>query len=218
MLGALGLVTVGAAVVVSRGMLPVNFPAIQEPKDAGTSPLSVTPPTESLALADAGTASDAGVAGEDAGVADAGTDGGADAGEPMLELIVDPRVDALLPDGGVLGRTPVTAPLPAGRYLLSLSNPSLGINTSRSVNVNPTGRTTVRIYLNKGYVNVRAPEGSTVQVDGRNVGKAPVDELDVYEGQHRLVVTVDGARWQKFFTLDAGQRVTFTVDFQDQDE
>ncbi|MFL5343747.1 MAG: protein kinase domain-containing protein [Hyalangium sp.] len=232
-IGSLALVAVGAAVVVSRGKLPANFPYFDEPQDAGTSLPSVTPlpPANPLDLADAGTMADAGTladagqpvadagapdAGMDAGM-DAGTDGGVDAGTE-LELIVDPRVEALLADGGVLGRTPVTVPLSAGRYVLSLSNPPLGINTARSVTVNPTGRTTVRVYLNKGYVNIRAPQGGIVQVDGHNVGTAPIEELDLYEGLHRLVVTVNGARWQKTFTLEANQRVTFTVDFQDPEE
>ncbi|WP_224242859.1 protein kinase domain-containing protein [Hyalangium gracile] len=211
-LASLVLVSAGAAVVVSRDKLPSNLAAVEELLGLTTT-LSISPlsPNDPLALADAG------VGTEDAGTADAGVDGGVDAGVE-LELIVDPRVDALLPDGGVLGRTPLTVPLPPGRYLLSLSNPALGINTSRVVNVNPMGRTTARFYLNKGYVNVRAPEGGIVQVDGRNVGTAPIDELDLYEGQHRLVVTVDGARWQKVFTLDPSQRVTFTVDFEDTEE
>jgi serine/threonine-protein kinase len=217
-IASLALVSLGAAVVVSRGKLPVNFPTFDEPQDAGTFLPSVSPmpPSDALALTDAGPVADAGLPNEDGG-ADAGSEGGVDAGTE-LELIVDPRVEALLPDGGVLGRTPVTVPLTPGRYLLSLSNPPLGINTSRTVTVNPTGHTTVRIYLNKGYVNIRAPEGGVVTVDGHNVGTAPVDELDLYEGQHRLVVNVNGARWQKYFTLEPNQRVTFTVDFEDPEE
>ncbi|WP_224360729.1 protein kinase domain-containing protein [Hyalangium versicolor] len=213
-IGALALVSVGAAVVVSRGKLPGNIPGLDELLNGGNSSSSITP-IDPLDLVDAGVAADAGLV-ADAG-ADAGTDGGVDAGTE-LELIVDPRVDALLSDGGVIGRTPVTVPLPAGRHVISFSSPSLGINTARSVTVNPLGRTTARFYLNKGYVNVRAPEGGVVQVDGRNVGTTPVDELDLYEGQHRLTVTVNGARWQKIFSLEASQRLTFTVDFEDQDE
>jgi serine/threonine-protein kinase len=204
------------AVVASRDKLPVNFPRIWELKDADAPLAVVIPdlPIDPMDLADAGTP-DAGTV--DAGVelADAGTDGGVDAGT-LLELIVDPRVEALLPDGGTLGRTPLTAPMPPGRHVLSLTNPALGVNTARVVTVNPTDKTTVRIYLGKGYVNIRAPEAATVQVDGRNMGYAPLDELDLYEGQHRLVVIVDGARWTKSFTLEANQRVTFTVDFEDE--
>ena len=231
------LICVAAAVVVARGKhLPPDLQALVEKYGAGLSLPSITlaPPVEPLALADAGVPADALDAGAaDAGVEtgldggldggmdggmDGGVDGGVDGGTE-LELIVEPRVEALFTDGGTLGLTPVIAPLQPGRYVLSLNNSALGIRTSRAVTVGPEGRTTVRIYLTKGYVNVRAPEGSTVMVDGRTVGKAPVEELDLYEGYHRLVVIVDGARWQKFFTVEPNARVTFTVDFEhDQDQ
>jgi serine/threonine-protein kinase len=222
---SLALISVAAAVVVARDKIPLNIPGLGDLLTADPSQIvAPPPPVEPMALADAGVPADAGVLEEDAGVAaaDAGTDGGMDGGmdagvEPSLELIVDPRVDAFLPDGGPLGRTPVTVPLTPGRYLLSLNNSALGIHTSRTVTVSPEGLTTVRIYLGKGYVNVRAPEGATVQVDGRNVGKAPVDELDLYEGAHRLVVIVNGARWQRSFVVEPNQRVNFSVDFENEE-
>jgi hypothetical protein len=219
-IASLALISVAAAVVVARDRLPLNIPGLGD-WQAGDTPLTITspPPADLLDLADAGMPADAGILEEDAGVADAGMDGGMDAGiEPSLELIVDPRVDALLSDGGILGRTPVTLPMPPGRHVLSLSNPALGIQTSRAVTVAPEGRTTVRIYLSKGFVNVRAPAGATVQVDGRNVGKAPIDELDLYEGYHRLVVVVNGARWQKSFLVEPNQRVNFSVDFESEED
>lgn len=206
-IASLALVSAAAAVVVWRDKLPGEYSFSLSESDAGVSQASVISDPASmdpLAMPDAGEAPDGGM-----------EDGGMDAGMPELELIVDPRVDILLADGGVLGRTPLTAPMPPGRHVLSLSNPALGINTARSVNVSPTGRTTQRIYLNKGYVTIRAPEGAVVQVDGRKVGAAPVEELDLYEGYHRLVVTVGAARWSKSFQLDATQRVTFDVDFQE---
>jgi eukaryotic-like serine/threonine-protein kinase len=222
----MSLVTIAAAaaVVVWRGELPPEVRAalgLDHAKPPLTSVI-IPAPADPMALADAGEPADAGLQEEDAGTLDtdldAGTDGGADAGlETMLELIVEPRVDVFMADAGTLGRTPLTAPLPPGRHVLSLSNPALGIQTSRVITVGPTGRTTQRIYLSKGYVNIRAPAGATVQVNGRSVGTAPIEELDLYEGFHRLVVTVNGARWQKSFQLDANQRVTFSVDFEDDD-
>lgn len=214
-IASLLLISVAAAVVVARDRIPLNIPGLGDLLNADPSQI-VPPSTDPMAFADGGVPVDAGV--PELGT-DGGTDGGVDAGvEPTLELIVDPRVEAFLPDGGPLGRTPVIAPLTPGRYLLSLSNSALGIQTSRTVTVGPEGRTTVRIYLNKGFVNVQAPEGAVVQVDGRNVGKAPVEELDLYEGVHRLVVIVNGARWQKTFVVEPTQRVNFSVDFEDQEE
>ncbi|WP_317987235.1 serine/threonine-protein kinase [Stigmatella hybrida] len=189
-----------AAVVVSRDQLPPNLRSYLDSLSATD---ASEPPPE--ASADA------------LGLADAGTpDGGVDAGvTTVLELIVDPRVEAGLSDGGTLGRTPLSAPLPPGRHVISLSSASLGIQTSRTLTVNPTGRTTHRIYLNKGFVTVKAPPGALVQVDGRKIGIAPIEELDLYEGFHRLLVTVDGARWQKNFQLTPSQRLVFDVDFEE---
>jgi eukaryotic-like serine/threonine-protein kinase len=188
-----------SAVVVSRDQLP---PHLRSYLDSLSATDASEPPPEAPA--------------EALGLADAGTpDGGVDAGvTTVLELIVDPRVEAGLSDGGTLGRTPLSAPLLPGRHVISLNSASLGIQTSRTLTVNPTGRTTHRIYLNKGFVTVKAPPGALVQVDGRKIGIAPVEELDLYEGFHRLLVTVDGARWQKSFQLTPSQRLVFDVDFE----
>jgi serine/threonine protein kinase len=204
-----------AAVVVWRDDLTPRFKALMEMQRGDSELTAIAPIADPLDLADAGDLSDAGSMAQPADMADGGVDAGM---EPVLELIVDPRVDISLTDGGVLGRTPFTVPMPPGRHVLALTNQSLGIQTARSVTVAPEGRTTQRFYLTKGYVTIRAPEGSTVQVDGRKVGTAPVEELDLYEGYHRLVVNVNGARWQKSFQLEPNQRVTFTVDFEEPEE
>ncbi|MDC0708117.1 serine/threonine protein kinase [Stigmatella sp. ncwal1] len=189
-----------AAVVVSRDQLPPNVRAYLDSLTATDASDSDLPETQApMGLADAGT-----------------PDGGTDAGvETQLELIVDPRVEVGLSDGGTLGRTPLSVPFPPGRHVLSLNNASLGIQTARTLTVNRSGRTTHRIYLNKGFVTVKAPPGAMVQVDGRKIGIAPVEELDLYEGYHRLVVTVDGARWQKNFQITPSQRLVFDVDFEE---
>ncbi|MBU8897825.1 PEGA domain-containing protein [Corallococcus sp. M34] len=168
------------------------------------------PPSPTLAVVDAGVLADA-------GAHDAGASATVSEHLGILDLVVEPRVDVSL-NAALLGRTPLTVSLPPGRHTLTLTNGALGITVARTVTVAPTGKTSVQIYLNKAFVNVRAPEGASVTVDGRPVGTAPVDELDVYEGSHRLLVTVGAARWQKSFTLEAGQRTTFTVDFQEPPE
>ncbi|ATB48721.1 protein kinase domain-containing protein [Corallococcus macrosporus] len=164
---------------------------------------------------------------EDAGVADAlPVDAGVivvtapvDAGIPMgtLDVTVDPRVEVSIP-GQYLGRTPVSAAVPAGRHVLTLSNPLLGIQTTRIVTVPAGGRSSQQIFLNKGFANVRAPEGAIVTVDGRLIGAAPVEELDLYEGTHQLLVIVNGSRWQKTFKVEPGQRVNFDVNFEQPEE
>ncbi|QDE91228.1 serine/threonine protein kinase [Myxococcus xanthus] len=184
--------TVGAgAVVLSR--LPSNIES--ELEDAGV--------TDALPV-DAGVTRDAGPV---------------DAGIPMgtLDVTVDPRVEVSIP-GQYLGRTPVSAAVPAGRHVLTLSNPVLGIQTTRVITVPAGGRSSQQIFLNKGFANVRAPEGAIVTVDGRLIGAAPIEELDLYEGTHQLLVIVNSSRWQKTFKVEPGQRVTFDVNFEKPEE
>ncbi|WAM23438.1 protein kinase domain-containing protein [Myxococcus sp. NMCA1] len=184
--------TVGAgAVVLSR--LPSNIES--ELEDAGV--------TDALPV-DAGVTLDAGPV---------------DAGIPMgtLDVTVDPRVEVSIP-GQYLGRTPVSAAVPAGRHVLTLSNPVLGIQTTRVITVPAGGRSSQQIFLNKGFANVRAPEGAIVTVDGRLIGAAPIEELDLYEGTHQLLVIVNSSRWQKTFKVEPGQRVTFDVNFEKPEE
>ncbi|MCE9673487.1 PEGA domain-containing protein [Myxococcus stipitatus] len=178
-----------AAVVLPK--LPSNL--ADEPEDAGT--LAVLPPVPF----------------------DAGTDAGAPERPQILTGLVDvtsdPRVDVSIP-GTALGRTPLTATLPVGRHVLTLSNSMLGIQTSRTVTITANGRASLQVYLNKSYVTVRAPKDAIVTIDGRLVGAAPVEEQEIYEGNHQLLVIASGARWQKAFKIEAGQRMNFDVDFE----
>lgn len=129
-----------------------------------------------------------------------------------LELLVEPEVELSI-DGQPVGRSPYAGPLDAGRHLVKLSDSTRGISTSRVVVVKGSGKTTERIYLAKGYVIVSAPEGAQVFIDGRKVGTAPLrGELEVYEGNHRILVTVGKAKWQQPFSLRANERMSFDVE------
>ncbi|MCP3064840.1 protein kinase [Myxococcus sp. K38C18041901] len=185
------LALAGAAVIVQR--LPTQVEASLE--DAGPA-----------------TVAQAGVDG------DAGTDAGADAGAQViamgyLDLTVDPRVDVSYP-GGFLGRTPLSVSLPAGKHVFTLTNAVLGIQLSRTFTIPANGRNAQQLYLNKAFLNVRAPKDAIVTLDGRLIGAAPVEEQDVYEGTHQLLVIANGARWQKTFKVEPGQRISFDVDFE----
>jgi serine/threonine-protein kinase len=188
---AVGLVlTLGSAAVVLK-RLPSH---IEAEVDAGPPLASIT-----SATADAGTDAGSQVAKVDTGI---------------LDLTVEPRVEASIP-GTYLGRTPLSATLPAGRHVLTLSNSMLGIQVTRTITVPAGGRTAQQIYLNKGFATVRAPAGAIVTIDGRLVGAAPVEELDLYEGTHQLLVVVNSAKWQRSFKLEPGQRVSFDVEFEE---
>ena len=131
----------------------------------------------------------------------------------QLELYVEPAVEVWLGQTS-LGRTPLKTALPAGRHVLSLRNAALGISTARSVTVGASGRVSQSVYLARGYVNITAPEGATVRVNGKPYGSAPLGELSLYEGFHHLVVDAAGARWQQDFRLEPHQRMRFAVAFE----
>lgn len=159
--------------------------------------------------ADGGAAS-TGVAGTMAGAAAAGA---LDGGEPALFVYVEPPVEVAI-DGKPVGRTPVTVPIPPGRKVLKLSDHARNIATTRVVTVADKGITSARIYLHRGFVNVIAPKGSEIFLDGRSVGLAPQRELGVYEGTHQLMVDANGARWQKSFEAKPNEHLKFEVAFQ----
>jgi serine/threonine-protein kinase len=187
------------------------------PEDAGTS-LAAAEPVDAGATVDAGAGDAGAVAAMDAGTP---ADGGALAllnrvapasPEALLELVVEPQVDVSV-DGRVLGRTPLNASLPPGKHVLYLNNPALGIQTARAVTLSLTERNLHEIQLLKGFIHLRAPSGAVVVLDGRNLGKAPIEQLDAYEGPHHLLVTLDGQNWEQSFQLAGAQHVTFTVTF-----
>jgi serine/threonine-protein kinase len=190
------LLVLGATAVVLK-RLPSNIEA--EGAEGGPTD-AVAPLPGTGALADGGAV-------VDAGTPDAGPQTG------ILDLTVDPRVDVSL-QGTLLGRTPLSVSLPPGRHVLALTNAVLGIQVARTFTITAGGRNSQQIYLNKGFVTVRAPKDAIVTVNDRLVGAAPVEELDLYEGTHQLLVIVNGARWQKTFKLEPGQRVSFDVDFE----
>ncbi|MFO0600102.1 MAG: serine/threonine-protein kinase [Myxococcaceae bacterium] len=117
-------------------------------------------------------------------------------------------------EGKVLGRTPWTGTLPPGRKVFKLENKAAGITTTRAITVksDPVEET---YTFEKGFVTVKAPEGAAIYIDGNRVGTAPIrGEIPVYEGSHRIQVTIGQSKWSEPFNLYAGQRVSFNVENQ----
>jgi len=171
-------------------------------------------------VADAGTDAGAVVAaqpedaGADAGEVDAGHEYDPDSGIPALDISVEPRVGVSL-DGQYLGRSPVFSwPVTPGKHSVALRDSLQAINVYRSVNVADAGVTRAEFFLGKGYINVHAPPGAEVTVDGKSMGKAPLKDVGVYEGSHRIVVTVNASRWEEAFDIVPHQHLSFTVDFE----
>ena len=128
----------------------------------------------------------------------------------QLDLQVNPPVSVFL-GGKSLGRTPLTVSLPPGRHMLRLVDNELGINLARPVNVARGTTTRHFVELGKGLLTVHVPSGAVIYLDGKMVGNQSVRDLSVYEGNHKLVVTMGTAKWQQAFTLGKDQTMEYEV-------
>jgi serine/threonine-protein kinase len=132
----------------------------------------------------------------------------------MVEIFVSPDVDVSL-EGRALGRTPLTIPLAPGHYTLTLTDPAKGlVRTARMIDITHDGTSTFRIRLGMGSVLIQAPQGARIALDGHEQGTAPLSELTMFEGEHRLRVTWNNAVWEKTFALLGEQRLVFTAEFE----
>lgn len=129
---------------------------------------------------------------------------------PSLELTVTPPVDVTI-DGKAIGRSPVTVLLAPGKHKVSMVEGSKGISMVRTIAVGESGKVRQNIVVGKGTVVVSAPVGAVIFIDGKQVGAAPVPEIPVYEGSHRIMVTMGKAKWQQPFSLRAGENMSFDV-------
>ena len=128
-----------------------------------------------------------------------------------LELTVEPVVDVSI-DGRSVGRSPVKVPLSPGKHTVQLSDPSHGINATRAIKVGANGMTEQHVVLGKGVVEITAPDGAVISIDGKSVGTAPLKEIAVYEGKHRIQATFSGAKWQQAFTVAANEHMFFNIE------
>ncbi len=144
--------------------------------------------------------------------ADAGSEAPLPADVPV-SLESAPPVDVLL-DGKPLGRTPWSGRLAPGRKSFTLQNKDLGLASVRLVTVKAEP-IIERFTFEKGAVSISAPDGAIVFIDALRIGVAPIrGEVPVYEGFHRIVVTVGQSKWTDTFRLQPHQRVNFNVALQ----
>ncbi len=134
-------------------------------------------------------------------------------GPVEFKLTVQPAVNVAI-NGKPMGRSPVVASLAPGKHKVSLTDSAKGIDVTRTVTVSRSG-TSEEIQLEMGSVTVEAPDGAEVSVDGKVVGKTPLTkEISIYEGNHRISVMLDKAKWAQKFSVRPGENMHFTVNYQ----
>ncbi|MGI5860854.1 MAG: protein kinase domain-containing protein [Myxococcales bacterium] len=130
---------------------------------------------------------------------------------PTLDLFAVPNVDVWA-GGKRLGHTPLQARLPPGRHTLTLKNKRLAIDVKRDIEVQPKGVTRLDLWVGVGSIGVRAPEGSSVYIDGKLYGTTPLEKrIELYEGSYQLRVDMKGVEWKQAFSLKDGDLLNFDV-------
>ncbi len=189
----------------------VRLPALA---DSGATMALTLPAVEGDAGAASSVAVEPPVAVPDAAVASITPPGPTNYAPVEVDLDSLPSVDVVV-DGEVLGHTPWHGTFPVGRRAISLVNKDLGINTGRVLQLRAGEPYSQKFAFEKGSVAVTAPDGAVIFIDGVRMGVAPLKaELSIWEGSHRILVTVGQSKWSEPFNLFAQQRVSFNVEIE----
>lgn len=130
-----------------------------------------------------------------------------------LEIVTTPPL-AVSIDGEHAGRSPVKVDVAPGPHRMALADPARGIRVTRTIHAK-AGANRLALKLGSGTLTVNAPPGCEVRVDGRLAGKTPLDgPLTVFEGSHRIQVSLGDARWQQAFSIRDGDQLSADVQFQ----
>lgn len=131
-----------------------------------------------------------------------------------LALATEPAVDVY--DGNdLLGRTPLTAKLLEGSHKLRFTDKKTGLNVYRTFKVRGGGEQKESISFGTSQLVVEAPQGASILLNSRVVGKAPIQPVTIYEGKYHLKVTLDGKSWADWFDAPAGRQINYKVTLHD---
>jgi hypothetical protein len=107
-------------------------------------------------------------------------------------------------NGQEIGHTPLTITLPIGKIELVATNREQGLTRTMYLDV-AAKNDGVRWVFVRGGVDVHAPAGTRIAVDGRVVGKAPMGSISLWPGTHTLDITFPkGDKESRKFTIEAG--------------
>jgi hypothetical protein len=112
-------------------------------------------------------------------------------------------------DGKKVGRAPITVPVARAVHVVRLREAKLGVDASRKVEVKGPA-TPVRFQLGKGLLEVTAPDGAEVYLDGRRIGRGSLKH-EVWEGEHRLEVRLGSAKTGERFTVEPNETWKYEV-------
>lgn len=130
-------------------------------------------------------------------------------GPPSVDVSSEPAGDVFV-DGRRIGRSPLTRSVPRGKHKVRVVDRALGIDQTKVVEVR-SAHVKARFAFGKASLTVSAPEGAAVFVNGRRVGTGSTKDIEIYEGSHKLVVTLGPARHEHSFSVRPGETYTYEV-------
>ncbi len=137
---------------------------------------------------------------------------------PTLIIVLGDTPDATGSiDGGPAVRLPAVAPVAPGRHRVQVGAPSFA---PASVEVEaPAHRVSVvelPLTPRPASLGVDGPSGATVWIDGRRIGRLPLDHpAQLAAGEHRVEVGLPGHRpWSRELELGRGQTLRLSVDLE----
>jgi hypothetical protein len=130
-------------------------------------------------------------------------------GLPVLEVLASEPGELFI-DGKRAGRPPLQRPVPSGRREVRLLDANLGLDVTRIVEVR-SPRTSIRIDVGKARLTVEAPELAEISLDGRLVARGSVRDLEIWEGRHRIEVSLGEARDRHDFRVGANETYAYEV-------
>jgi hypothetical protein len=130
-------------------------------------------------------------------------------GPPSVDVSSEPGGEVFV-DGRRIGRSPLTRNVSRGKHKVRVADRALGIDQTKVVEVK-SAHAKVRFAFGKASLTVSAPEGAAVILNGRRVGTGSTKDIELYEGNHRLVVTLGPARHEHAFSVRPGETYTYEV-------
>jgi hypothetical protein len=128
-----------------------------------------------------------------------------------VRIVTDPDTNVFV-DGKDFGPQPVLITLPVGKQSVLLRNDKLGFKRTVSVDVVPNELTAVRFAFSMGWIEIDAPDGARVSIDGKaTTGR----HIQVWEGTHKVEVThSDKKHSHSVQTAEVTASMTTSVHFE----
>jgi hypothetical protein len=131
-------------------------------------------------------------------------------GPGTLTITSQPSL-SLKVDGNDVGEGSATLELPAGKHTILGSG--MGTSVRRVVTLKAGGKENVSLVLEKGALAIDAPPGCDVLVDGKKVGRTPMDAVEMFTGQHKIVVKQGAVEYKQTVNIRSGLEMVLTVSF-----